>query len=190
MKANQAAKNFIKSLQNLNEKMYAVLLKQLKELGATKNKPIKFDWKNGYAPSIVGECFEDDSNDCYVKSVYADGDIIYVSLWAYYLQESADDVVLNNVSHDYADIIEYLIDWSWDDNYDNEDWEDDDEFDDKHVIVITSYGEVMLKQKEGFVECYIGDNYDDYLGDIDGASLEMNDGDLTKLVEKFLDKNS
>lgn len=189
MNANEEAKDFIKSLENLNEKKYVILLKQLKELGATKSKQIKFDWKNQNAPSVVGECFDDDINDCYVKSVYADGNIIYVSLWAYYRQESMDEVVLNKISHDYANIIEYLIDWNWEDNYDNEDWEDDDEFDDKHVIVITSYGEVMLKQKEGFVECYIGDNYDDYLGDIDGASLEMNDGDLTKLVEKFLDKN-
>lgn len=189
MNANEEAKDFIKSLENLNEKKYVILLKQLKELGATKRKQIKFDWKNQNAPSIVGECFDDDINDCYVKSVYADGNIIYVSLLAYYRQESMDDVVLNKISNDYANIIEYLIDWNWEDNYDNEDWEDDDDFDDKHVIVITSYGEVMLKQKEGFVECYIGDNYDDYLGDIDGASLEMNDGDLTKLVEKFLDKN-
>ena len=189
MNANQDAKDFIKSLENLNEKKYVILLKQLKELGATKSKKIKFDWKSQNAPSIVGECFDDDINDCYVKSVYADGNIIYVSLWAYYRQESMDDVVLNHISHDYANIIEYLIDWNWeDDNYDNEDWEDDDDFDDKHVIVDTSYGEVMLKQKDGFVECYIGDNYDDYIGDID-AYLENDNDYLINLVENLLDKN-
>ena len=125
MNANSSARFFLASLKNLNQNKYGVLLNLLKELGATKEKPIKFDWKEQYAPSIVGECFEDDINDCYVKSVYADGDFIYVSLWAYYRQESKNDVLLYEASHEYTDLIHYLVDWTWDDNF-NGDWDDED----------------------------------------------------------------
>ena len=188
MSANQEAKDFIMSLENLNEKMYVVLLKQLKELGATKSKQIKFNWKNHCAPCIVSQFYNDDDlNECYVKSVYADGNIIYVSLWSYYRKESIEDALLNT-SHDYSNIIEYLIDWNREDNYDKEDLEDEDEFNDEHLIVDTSYGEVMLKQKNGIVECYIGDNFDFYIGDI-GKSFYLDYENLVELVENLLDRN-
>lgn len=128
MIANSSARFFLASWENLNQNKYWVLLNLLKELGATKENPIKFDWKEQYAPCIVGECFEDDINDCYVKSVYADGDCIYVSLWAYYRQESKNEVLLYEASHEYTDLIRYLVDWTWDDNF-NGDWEDDEDSD-------------------------------------------------------------
>ena len=82
MNANEEAKDFIKSLENLNEKKYVILLKQLKELGATKSKKIKFDWKSQNAPSIVGECFDDD---------------IIFSFWI-------NEVRMNNITKDFINM--------------------------------------------------------------------------------------
>lgn len=40
----------------------------------------------------------------------------------------------------------------------------------KHQIVTTSCGEVMVKQgsDENTLECYIGDDFDEYIGEITG----------------------
>lgn len=37
----------------------------------------------------------------------------------------------------------------------------------QHLILDTEYGEVMLVQNGDYCEAYIGDNYDDYVGDVD-----------------------
>ena len=37
----------------------------------------------------------------------------------------------------------------------------------QHRIIDTDYGEVMLIQVDDYCEAYIGDNYDDYIGDVD-----------------------
>ena len=52
----------------------------------------------------------------------------------------------------------------------------------KHVIIDTSYGEVLVEQgiDDGVLECFIGDNYDEYIGDIDGTI----DDDETTLIDK------
>ena len=121
MNANQAAKDYISKLERLKKQSYQILLAQLKELGATSDKPIKFDWFNQYAPCIIANCFGDDVADTYVKSIYADGDLIYVSLWSYYQQCSSEYDLLTDVCTDYDDIIDYLTDWTWDDNYEDED---------------------------------------------------------------------
>lgn len=122
MNANQAAKDYISKLEGLKKQSYQILLAQLKELGATPDKPIKFDWYyNQDAPCVIANCFGDDVADTYVKSIYADGDWIYVSLWSYYQQCSTEDDLLTDVCTDYDDIIDYLTDWNWDDNYEDED---------------------------------------------------------------------
>ena len=126
MNANSSAKFFMESWYNLKQNKYWVLLNQLKELGATKDNPIKFNWKEQFAPCIVGECFGEDIADTYVKSIYADGDYIYVSLYSYYNQYSRNDMLLTDVSHEYTDIIDCLIDWTWEDNF-NGDWDDEDD---------------------------------------------------------------
>ena len=117
MEANENARKFIKEWKSLEDKKYNILLDQLKELGVTKEKPIKFDWKEQFAPCVVGECFEDDISDCYVKSIYADGDFIYISLYGYYNQEHYNNIGLTYATHDWVEIINYLIDWSWDNNF-------------------------------------------------------------------------
>ena len=66
-----------------------------------------------------------------------------------------------------------------------DDWDFPCEEDEEgHQIVETCYGEVMLKPTcDGMAsECYIGDNYDDYVGVID-VSFETDDIDL---VERLL----
>ena len=125
MNANSSAKFFMASWYNLKQNKYWVLLNQLKELGATKDNPIKFNWKEQFAPCIVGECFGEDIADTYVKSIYADGNYIYVSLYSSYNQYSRNDMLLTDVSHEYTDIIDCLIDWTWEDNF-NGDWDDED----------------------------------------------------------------
>ena len=121
MDANENAKKFYEEWKSIENKKYNVLLDQLKELGATKDKPIKFDWREQFAPCVVGECLEDDISDCYVKSIYADGDFIYVSLYGYYNQEHYNNIGLTYATHDWVDIIDYLVDWSWDYNFEGDD---------------------------------------------------------------------
>ena len=97
---------------NANElaKEYQILSAQLKELGATPDKPIKFVWQNQDAPSVTAICFGDDVADTYVKSIYIDGESIYVSLYSYYQGDSMDNVLLTDSCMDYDDIIYCLID--------------------------------------------------------------------------------
>ena len=54
----------------------------------------------------------------------------------------------------------------------------------KQTIVYTSYGEVMVEETEekGYLDCYIGDNYDDYLFTIEGR---INDGDLADKIDRM-----
>ena len=54
----------------------------------------------------------------------------------------------------------------------------------KHTIVDTSFGEVMVKEttEKGYLDCYIGDNYDDYLFTIEGR---IYDGDLADKIESM-----
>ena len=41
----------------------------------------------------------------------------------------------------------------------------------KHVILNTSYGEVLVKEgsNSNLLNCYIGNNYDEYIGSIEGT---------------------
>lgn len=57
----------------------------------------------------------------------------------------------------------------------------------KHVILDTSYEEVLVKQgiDDGVLECYIGNNYDEYIGDIDGTIYD-NETSLINKVEELL----
>ncbi len=52
----------------------------------------------------------------------------------------------------------------------------------KHVIVETSYGEVLVKQKfSNILNCYIGNNFDQYIGSIEGSIYE----DETLLIDRI-----
>lgn len=117
MNANQAAKEYISKLNELKVQTYRILLNQLKELGATPNKPIKFDWKNQNAPYVIATCFGNDITDTYIKSIYADGNSIYISLESYYTHDCVDNILLTDACIDYDNIIDYLINWSWENNY-------------------------------------------------------------------------
>ena len=57
----------------------------------------------------------------------------------------------------------------------------------KHVILDTSYEEVLVEQgiDDGVLECYIGNNYDEYIGDIDGTIYD-NETSLINKVEELL----
>ena len=52
----------------------------------------------------------------------------------------------------------------------------------KHVILDTSYGEVLVEQgiDDGVLECFIGDNYDEYIGSIEGSIYD----DETSLINQ------
>ena len=83
MNANSSAKFFMANWYNLRQNKYLVLLNQLKELGATKDNPIKFNWKEQFAPCIVGECFGEDIADTYVKSIYQRSACSFVRRFSY-----------------------------------------------------------------------------------------------------------
>lgn len=117
MNANQAAKEYISKLNELKAQTYRILLNQLKELGATPDKPIEFDWKNQNTPYVIATYFENDITDAYIKSIYADGNNIYISLESYYTHDCADNILLTDACIDYDNIIDYLINWSWENNY-------------------------------------------------------------------------
>ena len=57
----------------------------------------------------------------------------------------------------------------------------------KHVILYTSYEEVLVEQgiDDGVLECYIGNNYDEYIGDIDGTIYD-NETSLINKAEELL----
>lgn len=54
----------------------------------------------------------------------------------------------------------------------------------RQTIVDTSFGEVMVKEttEKGYLDCYIGDNYDDYLFTIEGR---IYDDDLADKIESM-----
>lgn len=54
----------------------------------------------------------------------------------------------------------------------------------KHQIVDTSYGEVMVQETgaDGYVDCYIGDNYDRYMCTIEGSVYDSEDS-LAESIE-------
>lgn len=57
----------------------------------------------------------------------------------------------------------------------------------KHLIVETSYGETMLKNGivDGVLECYIGCNYDEYVGDIEGTLYDEEDVLVSRFEQLF-----
>lgn len=84
-----------KSQRDLSVLTYDTLLNLLMQYGATsKETAIKFDWDGGCAPCLASINFGDDLADTYITSIYADGRCIYVDLYAYYLQEDVEDVLI------------------------------------------------------------------------------------------------
>ena len=61
----------------------------------------------------------------------------------------------------------------------------------KHRIIDTSFGEVKLvggfnySTQEHFCEMYIGDNFDNYVGDIDCNILDDEENILQQIEEKL-----
>lgn len=57
----------------------------------------------------------------------------------------------------------------------------------KHVILDTNYEEVLVEQgiDDGVLECYIGNNYDEYIENIDGTIYD-NETSLINKVEELL----
>ena len=58
-----------------------------------------------------------------------------------------------------------------------------------HLMLDTEYGEVMLIQVDDYCEAYIGDNYDDYVGDVD-CKLTDNEGYIRKKVSELFSDES
>ena len=57
----------------------------------------------------------------------------------------------------------------------------------KHVIVETSYGEVLVKQEiSNTLDCYIGNNFDYSIGSIEGSIYE-DETLLIGRIEKLLE---
>lgn len=106
----EKAQEYINLERGMHERGIEIVRELLKELNITKEKPLVFDWENGNAPCMVSDEFEDDVCDCYITKIYLDGDYIYADLHAYYLQEDAYRVLLNNAQNVcWGDIMEFLL---------------------------------------------------------------------------------
>lgn len=107
----EKAQEYINLERSMHERGIEIVRELLKELNITKEKPLVFDWENGNAPCMVSDEFDDDVCDCYITKIYLDGDYyIYADLHAYYLQEDAYRVLLNNAQNVcWGDIMEFLL---------------------------------------------------------------------------------
>ena len=56
----------------------------------------------------------------------------------------------------------------------------------KHIILNTSYGEVLVKEENNnsLLNCYIGNNYDEYIGSIKGTIYD-DENSLIDQVKKL-----
>ena len=105
------AQQFVELSRSLFSKGLYLTAEILKELGATKDNPIIFDWENGDAPCVVSGDFDDDLTDCYITKLYLDGECgIFADLHAYYICNDREDVFLNDENNtDWSDIIDCLL---------------------------------------------------------------------------------
>ena len=58
----------------------------------------------------------------------------------------------------------------------------------KHLILETPFGEVLVEQafNDDTLDCYIGDNYDEYIGSIEG-SIYYDETSLINQVKTLLE---
>jgi hypothetical protein len=104
------AYEYIKIERSMHERGLYIVRELLNEQNITKENPLVFDWKNGNAPCMVSDEFEDDVCDCYITKIYLDGDYIYADLHAYYLQEDVYGILLDNAQNVcWGDIMEFLM---------------------------------------------------------------------------------
>lgn len=105
----EKAQEYINIERNMHKRGIEIVRELLKEQNITEDNSLEFDWENGNAPCMVSDEFEDDVCDCYITKIYLDGDYIYADLYAYYLQEDAYRVLLNNAQNVcWGDIMEFL----------------------------------------------------------------------------------
>lgn len=105
------AQEYINIERTMHERGVEIVRELLKEQNITKENPLIFHWEYGDAPCMVSNEFEDDVCDCYITKIYLDDDYIYADLHAYYLQEDAFRVLLNNAQNVcWGDIMEFLLD--------------------------------------------------------------------------------
>lgn len=71
-------------------------LSTIKSIVDERGGRVTFDHENGKAPSIESMSFQEDIADCYVKSLYMEGGVLYADLHACYLGEGMDGVDLEN----------------------------------------------------------------------------------------------
>lgn len=70
--------------------------------------------------------------------------------------------------------------------------EDDEDCDTGHRIIDTEHGEVMIKSAydcetdESFCDCYIGDNYDCYIGEVPCNYWEDDDETIASEIDRVL----
>ena len=103
------AQEYLDIERNMHKRGLEIVRELLKEQNITSENPLVFDWRNGDAPCIVSDKFEEDVCDCYITQIYLVGDYIYADLRACYLGD--DTQVLLNNEHNvvWGDIIDYLI---------------------------------------------------------------------------------
>lgn len=68
---------------------------------------------------------------------------------------------------------EEIEDWDW-----SADWGDDE----KHTIIDTAFGEVMVKEGDTSTELYIGDNFDEFVGELETPYDEVTADDIERIL--------
>jgi len=92
--------------QTISDEVRSLLADVLEEI----NQPIKFNWKDGDAPSYPSTKFGNDLADSYVTKIWFDRGLIKVNLHAYYLSQDAENIDLaDETCVYYAELLEYVL---------------------------------------------------------------------------------
>lgn len=90
-----------------NNKLRECIAELLRRVGAT-SRDKKLVIQEDYCSWVVSGEFDEDITDARINAMWIEGDYIYCDLYAYYLGEKIEDMLLANVANDYDDIADNL----------------------------------------------------------------------------------
>lgn len=90
-----------------NNKLRECIAELLRRVGAT-SRDKKLVIQEDYCSWVVSGEFDEDITDARISAMWIEGDYIHCDLYAYYLGEKIEDMLLANVVNDYDDIADNL----------------------------------------------------------------------------------
>lgn len=156
---------------------------------------------NGNCDSIIAPRWCKSSDDVTAVAVIDNDLMVTVSRNVDKKMKKED--ILKNADWEYVDsnsdiitvrMVEELMDFLWE-YVEAEDDDDDEDYGEKrqHRIIDTKYGEVMVKcafdadKSEKFCDCYIGDNFDKYIGEVYCDYYDDDDETIAHAIESEID---